>query len=241
MAKISGLDVRLYTEGYDLSGDANALDGLGYTEELQEIPVLNLSGMQRQGGRTDGHVSVNAWFDNASNQQHDAWLASSKLPTGDRLVMIPLALTIGDGVAMLRAKQASYNVSNQAGSALAASAEFQANDFGLEFGITLTAGKVTDASATNHTSVDGSASSSAGGIGQVQVFSLGSGTVVPIIQDSADNSSFAAITGLTFTGAAARAAERLATSSTATIRRYVRFASTGTFTNAVLAVGFQRG
>ena len=31
MAKINGLNVRLYVEGYDLSGDANAVSGLGYT------------------------------------------------------------------------------------------------------------------------------------------------------------------------------------------------------------------
>ena len=41
MAKTNGLNVRLYVEGYDLSGDANALSGLGYTSELLDVTTLD--------------------------------------------------------------------------------------------------------------------------------------------------------------------------------------------------------
>ena len=240
MAKTSGLNVRCYVGGRDISGDANALDQLGYSDELQDITGLEDSAMRRQKGRTDGSVTINGWFDNATDKAHDALLSSGSLPSADVHVIIPLGVALGDACSMLTAKEANYDVNRAVGQAVAFSSQFQANDFGVEFGIMLTAAKETHASATNNSSIDDSAATSLGAQAQLQVFSLGSGTMNGVVQDSADDVSFAAITGLSFTGATARTTERLATSSTASIRRYVRFASTGTFTNAVLAVGFQR-
>ncbi len=59
------------------------------------------------------------------------------------------------------------------------------------------------------------------------------------IQDSADNVSFADVTGLTFTQVtAAPTAERIATTSGATIRRYLRAVTvtTGGFSSLTFAV-----
>jgi hypothetical protein len=62
------------------------------------------------------------------------------------------------------------------------------------------------------------------------------------VQDSADNVTFADITGLTFAtvNAGSTSAQRLATANNATIRRYVRAISTGTFNPGSFAVGFTR-
>lgn len=70
------------------------------------------------------------------------------------------------------------------------------------------------------------------------------GTDVTVkIQDSADNASFTDVTGLTFVQTtAAQTFQRIATSNTATIRRYVRavtITSAG-FTSATFNVGFVR-
>lgn len=254
MPKMNGLGVRLYTHGYDLSGDANALSDLRTSAELLDVTALEHAATARLEGREDGHVSVNAWFEpsvltpTADNLgQHQAWTVAGKLPTTDRCVLIPVgtsgAPAVGDPAAMLVAKQSNYNVQRQPGSAIAATADFDCNDFGLAWGKMLTAGKVTHAAAAQGTSIDGAASSAAGAQAMVHVFSVATGTVVPVIQDSADDTTFAAITGLTFAGVAtagAPTAERLATASDATIRRYVRLATTGTFTNAVLAAAVKR-
>ena len=58
MAKESGLNVRLYVEGNDLSGDANSLDGLGYTQEAFDTTTLSQAAVSRISGRADGTVSV---------------------------------------------------------------------------------------------------------------------------------------------------------------------------------------
>jgi hypothetical protein len=61
------------------------------------------------------------------------------------------------------------------------------------------------------------------------------------VQDSADNASFTTITGLTFTAVtAAPAWQRLATANNATVRRYLRVITTGTFNPATFAVVLDR-
>lgn len=74
-----------------------------------------------------------------------------------------------------------------------------------------------------------------------QLFTITSNQIIPLFQDSADDVTYATITGLTFTTqTVARKAERLATASTAIIRRYTRFASTSTFTTATMAAMLAR-
>jgi hypothetical protein len=108
------------------------------------------------------------------------------------------------------------------------------------WGDMLTTAKQTFASATNGTGIDygaGIGSTAFGGQGFLHLFSIASGTATVAIQDSADGSSWANVTGLVFTAASARTSERLATAVDATVRRHLRVNVTGTFSNAVIAVG----
>jgi hypothetical protein len=69
------------------------------------------------------------------------------------------------------------------------------------------------------------------------------GTSVTVkVQDSPDNVTFTDVTGLTFSAVAgaAKGAQYLSTGVTATLRRYVRAVSTGTFSNAVYSVNLVR-
>ena len=42
MAKVSGLGVRLYAAGYDLSADVNVVDAIGYTQNMLDVTTLDL-------------------------------------------------------------------------------------------------------------------------------------------------------------------------------------------------------
>lgn len=79
----------------------------------------------------------------------------------------------------------------------------------------------------NGTSVDRGASSANGGVVvmHMPVFS-GFTSVTVKVQDSADNSTFADLTGATFTAATTAAAQRLFLAKGSTIRRYVRVVTT---------------
>lgn len=75
----------------------------------------------------------------------------------------------------------------------------------------------------------------------LQVTQFAGTSVTVAVQDSADNASFTAVTGLTFTAVtAAPAFQRLATANSATVRRYLRVATSGTFSSATFAVALNR-
>lgn len=237
MAKVNGLNVRLYVEGVDLSGDANAVSGLGYSQELYDVTTLDVSARKRIIGTVDGEISVDAWFDNATSHQHATWTSNSgKLPTADQEVLVPMGGSVGDAVTGLVSKQGVYGVTRGVGSAISANATFTANGFGPEFGVMLTAHDDTVASAATGTAVDNGASSANGGAGYIQSFSLASGTAVCKIQHSADNSTYTDL--VTFTSVTGVTAERVEVSGT--VNRYIKYSISGTFSNLKMAMAFSR-
>ena len=237
MAKTNGLNCRLYVEGYDLSGDANALSGLGYTNELLDITALDVSARKRIVGSVDTEMSFDAWFDNAANKQHAVWTSNSgKLPTADQEVLIPMGASVGDQCICLVAKQGTYSTTRSTGSAISANATFTANGSAAEYGVMLTAHDDTVASAATGTAVDNSASSANGGAGYIQSFSLASGTAVCKIQHSADNSTYTDL--VTFTSVTGVTAERVEV--TGTVNRYIKYSISGTFSNLSMAMAFSR-
>ena len=241
MAKVSGLNVRCLVMGRDISGDANALDGMGYTQETFDVTPLNTLATKRITGRSDGNLSINCYFDAGTNLSHSTFTSDSgKLPTADQIVTAPLGITVGSDFAGLIAKEADYNVTSGVGSAITASASFSATaGVGGEFGEMLTAFDDTHSSATNGTAIDNTSSTSSGGAGYAHFLSLSSGSVIIKIQDSPDNITFTDITTFSTVGTSGvPTAERL--EMTGSVGRYIRVQSSGTFTNAVIAVGFVR-
>jgi len=241
MAKVNGLNVRFYVEGYDLSGDANALSAMGYTNELLDVTALDSSARKRIIGIVDSEISVDAWFDNAASRQHAVWTSNSgKLPTADQNVLIPMGSAVADEFVGLVAKEGAYSTTRSPGSAISANATFTANGSATEFGEMLTAHDDTHSSASSGTVVDSGASSSNGGSGYLQVLSLDSGSVTVNLQESTSSggsySNF--MTFSTVAAAAAPSAERL--TNEGTVQRYIKVVTTGTFSNAKIVVGFSR-
>ena len=230
MAKESGLNVRLYVEGKDMSGSANALDGAGYSQAMLETTPLNTSAATRITGLADGTLSVNGYFDTSDDAP---WAEDSgKLPSSDAVVLVALSSAVGDPSVGMNAKEGEFNVSRSSGSAISIASSFSGNGMGGEFGEMLTAHDDTHSSAGSGTVVDSGASSSSGGAGYVQVISLGSGSVVVNLQESTSSggsySNF--MTFSTVAAAAAPSAERLTMEGT--VQRYIKVVTTGTFSNA---------
>lgn len=234
MAKSSGLGDNFYVGGYDLSGDTASLDEIGGGPAIIDVTGIDKSAFERIGGIRDGRIEWTSHFNDATGQQH---LALRGLPTADVQLMYFRGTTLGNPVASLVGKQLNYDFTRADDGKLTSKIRAEANGFGIEWGQSLTAGKRTDTAATNGTSIDTTASLAFGAQAYLQVFSLTGTNVIVTIEDSADNVTFAAVTGLAFTSVtAAPASERLATSNTATIRRYIRAVTTGTFTSATFAV-----
>tara|TARA_R100001530_G_scaffold33644_3_gene26390 strand:- start:25 stop:774 length:750 start_codon:yes stop_codon:yes gene_type:complete len=240
MAKKAGLAQQIFVQGYDLSGDVSAINNASSPRGVQEITGINASGVERIMPRTDGAINYNTWFNDAALQEH---VILSSLPTTDSLVLWALGGSIGDAAAMLVSKQLDYPVTKAADGSLAATIDCQGNGEPLEWGVMLTAGKITHGSATaagSGTSFDQGAATSSGAVGMLHIMDISSGSPSFTIQDSANNSSFASIIGFsTVADGAEPKAERV--SMTGTVRRYISVASTGTFSDCVFAAAIRVG
>jgi len=243
MAKVNGLNVRLYVEGYDLSGDATAISAMGYSSELLDVTTLDVSARKRLVGIVDGEIGIEAWFDNAASKQHAVWTSNSgKLPTADQDVLIPMGSAVGDPAVGLVSKEGTYSVTNSLGSALAASATFSANGSAPEFGIMLTSFTDSITASTSGTSVDNSASSSSGGSWYYQITALsavgGNARWHLNVQHSTNDSTWTDVSTATVTASDGIGAAR--NEFDGTVNRYLRQrvvldASSGSITYAIMA------
>jgi hypothetical protein len=233
MSKQGGLGQRLLVGGFDISGDISALDAVHGGPAPLDVTDITQSAHSRIGGLRDGGLGTTEFFDAAN-----AHPVLKVLPTVDEIVSYLLGpLAIGAPAACVNAKQLNYDPTRAADGALTLKTQFDANGFGLEWGAQLTAGLRTDTTATNGASLDTLASASFGAQAYLQVTAFTGTSVTVAIQDSADNSTFAAVTGLAFTAVtAAPASQRIAIANTSTVRRYVRAVTSGTFSSATFSV-----
>lgn len=169
---------------------------------------------------------------------HDAL---SILPTTDTIASYFRGTAIGNVAFSTGGKQINYDWTRDTTANMTGKVEVQANSFGGLWGTQITPGIRTDTAAANGTSNNDGASTAFGAEAYLQLISFSGTSVDVAVQDSADNSSFANVAGLDF-GAQSSApfAARLATANNATLRQYVRVATTGTFTYARFAVMYRR-
>lgn len=238
MAKNHAIGGLLLVDGYDLSGDTQTMSAQ-VVQALMDITGINAAARERLAGLRDGSMSLASYFNDATDQAHDRY---KSLPTTAMSLLFATGSTLGTSrYAAISALQTGYDANRGADGSLMFNVQGQGAQYGIDMGELLTAGKRTDTSATNGTSVDYSASTSFGWVMWYHLLAF-SGTSVTIkIQDSADNSTFADLSEATSGALTAIGAGRVqAASATATARRYQRVATSGTFSNAVFVVGFSK-
>jgi hypothetical protein len=236
MVKQSGLGDALFAAGYDLSGDIGSLGKIAGGPSTLDVTGIDKSAMERVGGRRDGGIDFTAFFNPASDQAHPRL---SALPTTDQIVTYCRGTALGSPAAACVAKQIDYAGTRGDDGGFTFAVQAQANGYGLEWGQQHTAGKRTDASAANGTPVDYGAVGLAFGLqAYLHVFSVGSGTVTVKLQESSDNGAdaYTDVAGGGFAAATGITSERIATSPTLSVERYLRVTTTGVFTDAVFSV-----
>lgn len=239
MSKQSGLGDQLYVDGYDLSGDIGSLGRIssGVTGTF-DVTGIDKDAHERLLGMRDGGIDFSAFFNDASGQAHPRL---SALPTSDVLVSYFRGQALGSPAADTVGKQINYDPTRGNDGNLTIAVQAQSNGFGLDWAKQLTAGKRTDTTATDGDGVDfTTVSTTFGWQAYLHVFAFTGTSVTVTLQDSADNVSFANITGGAFTAATGITSQRLAGATDATVRRYLRAVTSGTFSNAVFAVAFAR-
>lgn len=233
MAKQSGLGDHLLVGGRDISGDIGSVQRVAGGPAALDLTDITQSAYDREGGLRDGGIDFTAWFDKAANASH---LTLAPLPTADTLVTYCRGYAIGAPCASCVAKQVGYDPTRGQDGQLTYQVATMANAYGVEWGQQLTPGLRTDTTGTNGAGLDGGASSSFGAQFYLHVTGVTGTSVTVTVQDSADNVTFANLTGAAFTAATGFGWQRIATAGNATVRRYLRAVSSGTFTSASFLV-----
>ena len=235
MAKQTGIVSHLYIDDADVSGDVGAVDSIALTRTQLDVTGIDKEFFERLPGLADGSIQFTSFFNMTG-----AHAELSAMGTAAKVVTVALGTAVGNATASIIGAEVSYNTTRGADGSLVSQTEAVAHidGGGLEWGNLLTA-KATLTPGTATASQDGGTATSTGAAAYLHVFSVTSGTVTVSVSDSADDSNFTAVTGLSFTATSAGTAQRVATAGTATIRRYARWVVTGG--TAVAAVTLVRG
>lgn len=244
MTKSSGLGDNFWIDGLDVSGDIGSLGRIACPMTVQNTTAINKSANERIGLVHDGGMDWNAFW-NPGVAADTAHSAHKALTTADRQMTYCRGTALGSAAASMIGKQINYDGSRGADGSLTFGVNGTANAFGLDWGVLLTAGKLTQGAAGNGSSVDLGAlpvSYAFGWAAYLHVFAFTGTSITVKIQDSADDSAWTDLGSATFTAATAIGKERISAgpTSTATVRRYARLVSTGVFSNAIFGVNFIR-
>lgn len=240
MAKQTGIVSHMYLDDADITGDVGAVDSISQTRAQLDVTGIGSDHMERLPGVADASMSFTSYFNRALSHAE-----LSGMGTAAKVATISLGTAVGAAAASVVGAEVSFNGTRGTDGSMVFQSEIvpHISGGGIEWGtLHTTGGKETFASAGSATaSVDGGTATSTGAAAYLHLFSIGSGTATFHVYDSADDSTFAAVTGLSFTAASAATAERVATAGTATLRRYTKVVTTGTFGTAVAAVNVIRG
>lgn len=242
MVAQGGMGDNLWVDGFDLSGDIGSLGRIACPMTVQDTTPISMSAMRRIGLLHDGGIDFTAFW-NPGAAADAAHNVLSTLPTINRAVQYCRGTTAGAPAASMIGKQIGYDGNRPNDGSFTLGVNAVANEFGLEWGQQLTAGKLTQGAAGNVASVDQiTVSTEFGWAAYLQVFAFTGTSITVAIEDSANNSAWTALSGATFAAASAIGSQRITAgpTSTATVRRYVRVATTGTFSNAIFGVNFIR-
>ena len=242
MAKQSGLGDQLFLGGYDVGADINSIGSLSTPRQTLPATGITQSANARMFGKRDAAAEFVSYFNDATDQVFDALKG---LPRTDVHLMYLRGTTRGNQAFAMVGKQLNYDPTRGDDGSLLFGTSIQSDEFGADWSKQLTAGKQTDASATNSAGVDfGTGSKAFGFQAYLQVFSVGSGTAAIKLQESSDNGvgdPWTDVTGGAFTAATGRATERIQSASdTLTVERYLRVVTSGVFTDLVFAVAVNR-
>lgn len=234
MAKQTGLGANYYMDQFDLSNDTNSFGAISKRLAPIEMTGIDKSAFERLAGLLDGEMKWISYL-NPTN----AHVALSTLPRTDRQLSYFHRATLGAPVASMQAKQLNYDPKRDADGKLMVDIDGLSTNTWIDWGLALTAGKRIDTVATNGTGVDFQIQGSPANFGAqayLHVFAFTGTNVTIKIQDSADNVSFADLTGGAFTLVTGVTKERILTGRTQAVRRYLRVVTSGTFSSVTFAV-----
>lgn len=239
MSKQTGLGDELFVDGHDIAGDVQSIGSLSTPIGTLEMTGINKYAFERQYGKRDGTIEFTSFFNTDPGASH---AALKDLPRTNGHIMYLHAPGAGGPAVGMVGKRTDYAASRGDDGSLVFGVNAQASGYGIDWCVQVSDGKETHAAATEGVSVDlGTGPAAFGYQAYLQVFSIGSGTADIKLQDSPDDSVWTDLADGAFTAVTGRTAERVQSASdTATVNRYLRVVTTGTFTDLVFCVAVNR-
>lgn len=208
------------------------------TIDMLDVTTINDTAKQFIVGMDSATLAVTGYLDTdgaagALLSTIDTWRST---PTA--LMVAPSGLTVGNELVLAQANESNFTPGTQVGAVVGYTLAAQV-DGPAEIGVSLHALGAETANS-NSASVDNTAATANGGIGQVHVTAYsGLTNIVVKVQHSVDNSTWADL--VTFTTITGKTSERSVVASGTTVRRYLRSLWTVTGTGScTFAVGFAR-
>ena len=221
---IHSKSARLYLDGYDLSGDTTALEGLPGERKMQEVSTLADLGTKHLAGLDDVKVTAEMIFD-SDTAGEDVIIAAMRTGTANKVLTFwPRGAVAGyfgyGGNVILRAAPVPSKIND----VVRVRPEFLLQNAAQKLTSIRDLAAVT--ATTSSASIDGAASSAAGGSWyfHITVISASGGNAQwnVKLEDSANDSSFATVGTETYNVTAASGVQGARYDFTGTLRRYVR-------------------
>ena len=208
MAKKAGLAQKMFVGNFDVSADIAAVDTWSTAVAVLDQTGIDKSAIERVQGLVTGNCTFTSFFNDASGAAHLAFRA----PSTDVGFSWFLGQTVGDQVAMMSAQTVNYDPTRGADGALTFGIEANTKSSLPVWGVALTAGAITHTSATNGTTLDQSAQTTAGAEAILHVTSFTGSNFTATVQDSANGSDWGTLKA--FTQVTAVGNERVTVSGT---------------------------
>lgn len=246
MTKASGLDSHLWVLGRDLSSPTGSVESIRTSMATLPSTGIDKSAMERLPGIKDGGIDFTSFFDDAALSSHSVLAINAFTDLIEYGTTYSIGQALNSPAASVLGRQLNYDPTRPQDGSLTLGVSMPAKNMGLDWGRLITAGKRTDSTATSPATgtdfnLEGGASTAFGWQAWLHVFAFTGTSVTVTLQDSADNSAFTSLTGGAFTAVTtAPNFQALQGGRTATVRRYIRAITTGTFSNFVFGVQFTR-
>ena len=229
---IAGKDNKVLFGAFDLSSYFNSAS-FSREQEVSETTTFGSDQATYIQSIETATASLGGFWDGGSDAVDEELQAIIGSASATPLSIYQGGDTAGNKVVLLNSRIQNYTIDSSVADAVGVSATFTGDNFGN--GKSLYA--LTNTSATaNTTAVDFGASSTLGGQAFLHCTAHSSANISVKIQSSADNSSFADVSGFSFTAISGTTSERIATTNT--VNRYVRLAITVTSGSATFSVGY---
>jgi hypothetical protein len=216
-------DLTSYFNNFSFSRDMNAISTTMFGDDNESFIE----------GISTANLDISGLFDGTTDAVDEELTNAFATTSATPLTVFQNGTTAGEPCVVLNSKIQNYTIDSSVSEAVGVSSTFTGDNFGR--GLSLYALTNTSATATT-TAVDFGSSTTFGGQAFLHCTADSSANIAVKLQSSADNSSFADVTGGGFTAITGTTSERIA--PTGTINRYVRLVITVTGGAATFQVSF---